>query len=74
MLDSTSAVTAGNNPMVTVKMKQTDRAGTQIWRERREERFIQGPRLSWLCVQKTKEPDTGTIPLFNPRTQEAEAG
>lgn len=31
MLDSTSAVTAGNNPMVTVKMKQTDRAGTHMY-------------------------------------------
>lgn len=33
MLDLTSAVTAGNTPMVTVKMKQTERAGTKIWRE-----------------------------------------
>lgn len=33
MLDLTSAVTAGNTPMVTVKMKQTERAGTKIWRK-----------------------------------------
>lgn len=32
-LDLTSAVTAGNTPMVTVKMKQTERAGTKIWRK-----------------------------------------
>ena len=33
MLDLTSAATAGNTPMVTVKTKQTERAGTKIWRK-----------------------------------------
>lgn len=33
MVDSTSAVTAGNSPMVMVKMKQTEKAGTKIWRK-----------------------------------------
>lgn len=34
MVDFTSAVTAGNNPMVIVKMKQTEKARTEIWRKR----------------------------------------
>ena len=33
MLDLTSAATAGNIPMVMVKTKQTERAGTKIWRK-----------------------------------------
>lgn len=32
-VDLTSTVTAGNVPMVTVKMKHTDKAITQIWLE-----------------------------------------
>lgn len=40
MLDWTSAVTAGNTPMVTVKMKQTERAGTKIWRKRTQARVF----------------------------------
>lgn len=34
MLDSTSAVTAGNIPMVMVKAKQTEKAGTKDLEER----------------------------------------
>lgn len=36
IVDLTSTVTAGNVPMVTVKMKHTDRAITQIWRAQDE--------------------------------------
>lgn len=35
MLERTSAATAGNVPMVTVKMKHTENAGTEIWKRER---------------------------------------
>lgn len=56
IVDLTSTVTAGNVPMVTVKMKHTDRAITQIWLERTGHEslallylFNLHQRGRWLC-------------------------
>lgn len=44
-VDLTSTVTAGNVPMVTVKMKHTDRAITQIWQTRQS---LLSDQLRWV--------------------------
>lgn len=41
-MDLTSAVMAGNAPMVTVKMKWTEKAGTKI--------FLRMAQIEWLLV------------------------